>query len=245
MRDEKRLSLWKRRLLFRLGRWRADPTGPLRNCFMRMAYSDSTAPVIDGIRISDISADTLDEQKERFQAYIRDALLLIKTHDPVRYRRVVRHLRFIVNGPCASWARYEHELKACRIDFNWHPLEDDGTIHPWYVAAFAKTIVHEATHAYLMDRSISYTFENRVRVERACVDQQNVFLTKLPKEPYDYVAEFNDGMTDAEIKELFEGDVARAAEMRLRLKKQLAVLWSDIKKDMMEIWSDLWSKRRS
>ncbi len=211
---------------------------------MRMAYSGSTAPVIDGIQISDSAADTSDEQAERFQAYMREALALIKTFDPLRYRRTVRHLRFIVNGPCASSARYEHELKACRIDFNRYLLEDEGTIHPWYVVSFAKSIVHEATHACLMSRFIPYTYQNRVRVERVCVDQQNLFLTKLPKEPYDYVAEFHNGMTDAEIKEFLEGDVERAAEMRLRLKKQLAILWSGIKEDMTEIWSDLWSKKR-
>lgn len=188
---------------------------------MRWAYSDDNAPVIDGICIRNIAIDSSDEKEDRFVAYMRAALVLIQAFDPIRYRRVVRHLRFIVNGPCSSSARYEHETKACRIDFNKCSQEDEGTIHPWYVASFANSIVHEATHAYLMDRFIPYTVENRTRVERICIDQQNEFLTKLPKEPYDFVAECHNGRTDAEIEEWLAGSVAREAELRQRLWSQL------------------------
>lgn len=177
--------------------------------------------MIDGVCIRSDGLGTSDEQRDRFVAYMRDALLMIRTSDTVRYRRVIRHLRFIVNSPCRSSASYEPGTKACRIDFNDCTLEDEGEIHPWYVAYFAKSIVHEATHAYLMDHFIPYTKENRVRVERICVNQQNDFLTKLPKDSFDFVAEYNNDMTDAEIEESFSGYATRNIKLRRRLWKML------------------------
>lgn len=215
-----RFPLWKRRLIFRIRTWR-HPLAVFRDGTMRWGYTDESAPLIDGVGIVSVALDTSDEQRDRFAAYMTDALRIIRTFDPVRYRRVVKHLRFLVNAPCRSSASYEHGAKACRIDFNDVALEDEGTVHPWYVAHFAKSIVHEATHAYLMDHFVPYTAGNRARVERICIAQQNIFLTKLPQDPYDFVAEYHLDMTDPEMEEWFAGHATRQAQLRRRLWEQL------------------------
>ena len=42
------------------------------------------------------------------------------------------------------------------------------------------TIMHEATHARIIDRGIQYHVKNRDRIEGACVRQEALFARRLP-----------------------------------------------------------------
>ena len=218
-----RLPFWKRRLWFRLRYW-WNPLTVATGAVGRWLNARHSATTIDGVRVLDFGELPSGANHDRFTAYLRDALFLIRFHDPVRYRRVVRHVRHFESAPCRTMAHFTPSTRTCVIDFNKEPLDDGGIIHPWYVAYFAGVIVHEATHGYLLDRFVPYTKANRVRVERICINQQNDFLTRLPKNPDDYVAAFANTMTEAELAE----SLTHAAQ---KVGRAVA---------LRRIWGDLW-----
>jgi hypothetical protein len=106
---------------------------------------------------------------------VRNALGLIKTHDPVRYRRLTRDLKRIWvtrdGGPVAHFA---YRLDACVLNTRF-VLSQDST--PELIAA---AIVHEATHARLWGYGIGYDEELRSRVEAVCIRRELAFCAKLP-----------------------------------------------------------------
>ena len=106
---------------------------------------------------------------------VEEALRLIKTHDRIRYNRLVRDLeRVWVRLLPASAASFNPALKACQIDERFVRAE---TTSPELIAS---TIVHEGTHARLMRCGIGYEEEIRPRVEAVCVRREMAFAAKLP-----------------------------------------------------------------
>ncbi|MBC8142685.1 MAG: hypothetical protein H7Y38_14745 [Armatimonadetes bacterium] len=213
------VPLWQRRLWYR-GRHYLNPFAVLRDSFFRSLARDG-GDTFDGIAICSFALDDTEETEERFVNYVREALALIRTHDPVRYRRVKRHLHSVVNQSCETNAQVNLWANQCQIDFNRWSLADNGATHPWYIAFVAKLIVHEATHACIHDHCIPQLGQNRVRVERICISEANDFLTKLPDEMYDFVAGFRNPMTDAQIAACYETEAVSRAAFRHRVWKQL------------------------
>lgn len=104
---------------------------------------------------------------------LEEALGLIRTHDPVNYRRVTRDLeRVWVNLVVGSPAIYRGSIGACQLDARY--VRDAST------QQIASTIVHEATHARLARCGIVYDEPWRVRSEAACIRRQLAFTAKLP-----------------------------------------------------------------
>jgi hypothetical protein len=106
---------------------------------------------------------------------VDDALRLIKTHDPIRYARLIRDVDRVwvrlLPGPIAS---FNLSLGACELDERFVLAE---TSTPELIAA---TIVHEATHARLMRCGIGYEEKLRARVESVCQRRELAFAAKLP-----------------------------------------------------------------
>lgn len=107
---------------------------------------------------------------------LRAALVLIKTYDPLRYRRLTRELKRI-------WVTPLHGPRAC-----FYYRLDACVLNPRYVLAetmtaelIAATIVHEATHARLWGMGFRYEEEARPRVEAICVRRELAFSRKLPR----------------------------------------------------------------
>jgi len=104
---------------------------------------------------------------------VEEALLLIRTYDPVSYRRVTHELErvrvFVVPG---SAAVYRESLGTCQVDERY--VRDSSA------EFIASTIVHEATHARLARCGIAYEQKHRVRIERVCTRRQIAFAAKLP-----------------------------------------------------------------
>ncbi len=123
----------------------------------------------DGIIISDPNKDVA------FRDTALAALKLIKDLDPRRFRRIQRHIKWVVNVILPhGGARYSWSTRTCKIDFEktvWQPYESDA---PFVCAA---DLVHEATHGELHARGIPYSPELRGRVERLCVRESQRFLT--------------------------------------------------------------------
>jgi hypothetical protein len=106
---------------------------------------------------------------------VEGALRLIKTHDRLRYERLVRDLErvrvWVLPGGSGS---FDKALRSCELDSRYVLAETSS------VEMIASTIVHEATHARLMRCGIGYETELRARVEAACVRRQLAFAAKLP-----------------------------------------------------------------
>jgi len=135
----------------------------------RLMFRFSANTRVDGLWIGSFEGEKDAELLRR----VSDALQLIKTYDPLRYRRVQKELERI-------WVRLQPGSIAC---FVAHRKSCD--IDPRFVLAYtpeqlAPVIVHEATHRTLIRRHIGYDEALRHRVERACVRQELVFARKLP-----------------------------------------------------------------
>jgi hypothetical protein len=136
----------------------------------RLLLHYSVSTTVDGLWIG-----TFESRKnaEPLLRRVTDALQLIKTYDPLRYKRVLQELeRICVRLQPSSIACYLAHRKSCDID-------------PRYVLSYtpqqlASVIVHEATHGVLRRRHIGYEEALRERVERACVRQELAFARKLP-----------------------------------------------------------------
>lgn len=126
-------------------------------------------------------------QHEKFLEVTRDALALIERHDPRRFHRVQKHIRYIINQELTSLASYEPRLHRCSIDFGKYELDtDDPAIYEWRLVNYAASIVHEATHGYLFSLYIPYTPRTRARIERMCMMEERRFAARIPSDRYDF-----------------------------------------------------------
>jgi hypothetical protein len=104
---------------------------------------------------------------------IEEAMLLIKQHSPVQYSRVVRDLaRVWVSVLLNRGAQYRQSVRACVLDERYF---DSATPEQ-----LASTIVHEATHARLIDCGIKYEEHIRLRIETVCRRRELAFAARLP-----------------------------------------------------------------
>lgn len=145
--------------------------------------SSRTAATVDGIGLVDLNFDHTDDLD--FQRTMTDALALIRAHDPRRYAIVQREVRWVVNAELGSWGQYDRSLQACNVDFGRYGIPSDGD-YPWYVAAYAALIIHEATHGRLMTLGFVYTRRYRARIERICRNEERRFAARLPRISYDF-----------------------------------------------------------
>lgn len=95
-----------------------------------------------------------------------DALDFLKSIDLRRYQRAKSHMPNIVLAGF-GYDHYKSNVRAFFVD----TLMATPSI-------FAESIVHEATHAYLLDRGFKYNHDSRERHERICVSEQIRFQIK-------------------------------------------------------------------
>jgi hypothetical protein len=116
--------------------------------------------------------------KENAEATLRrveDALNLIKTYDPERYRRLLLDVeRIWVAVTVGGIAHFLPTIWACVLDPRL-VLSETKTSED-----IASVIVHEATHARLWRRGFRYSEDARSRVEAVCFRRERAFATKLP-----------------------------------------------------------------
>ena len=135
-----------------------------------------------------------DRSNDAFQQVTEDALQLIKTHDPRRFRCLQRELTYIVNGILPTYGKYIRQTRSCEIDFDKYKVRRGMEHYDWYLAYYASVIVHEATHGRLHSLGIPYNKHTRSRIERLCHCEQKRFARHLPP-VYDYttlISEFNE-----------------------------------------------------
>jgi hypothetical protein len=102
-------------------------------------------------------------------------LVLIRNHDPIRYRRLVQDLERIRIGVLSgAHASFVPATLTCKLEERF--VLDKKTT-PELIAG---AIVHEATHGRLHRFGIGYGEDIRARVEEICLRREIAFATKLP-----------------------------------------------------------------
>ena len=152
---------------------RRKPTITLRiqRFIERQELKWSKSKMIDGMWIGILDDDLYEPIILRIEA----SLELIRQFDPVRYKRLTLDLdRIWVNLAIGGRASYHHNIRTCKLDERY--IMADTTTKE----EIASSIVHEATHARLMNCGIGYEEELRTRVEAVCVRQEWAFAAKLP-----------------------------------------------------------------
>jgi hypothetical protein len=100
------------------------------------------------------------------------AIALIARHDPVRHRRMLRDVRYVVVTHTTEWAgEYREDIRSI--------LLDASNVLKQTVEAVAMVIVHEATHARLFRMGLGRHPEPG-RIEEVCVRAEIAFARKLP-----------------------------------------------------------------
>jgi hypothetical protein len=136
--------------------------------FDRAAMRGSTSELVDGLWVG-----AWDSEPEPILRRLREALQLIKRHDPRRYSRLVHELKHVwVPGRIPSRGSFNSRSEICELDKEFVLAETPELI--------ASVIVHEATHARLRRCGIGYEEEIRPRVEAICVRRELAFTAKLP-----------------------------------------------------------------
>ena len=138
----------------------------------RLALRWSTSRTVDGLWIGIVLQK---KQTDRAFDRVEEALRVIKQHDPLRYKRLLRDLRrvWVLRLPEVRGS-YNQALGACQLDSTY--VLGEGTAPE----EIASTIVHEATHARLMSCGIGYEEGLRSRVETVCSRRELAFARKLP-----------------------------------------------------------------
>lgn len=114
-----------------------------------------------------------DQSDDHLLDRVEEAMRLIKTHDPSRYRRIIRDLdRIWITVLTGSQGEFIAEFRRCDIEERFVASESPENI--------ASVIVHEATHAHPCLVKIGYPEALRLRIEKICLRQELAFLDRLP-----------------------------------------------------------------
>ena len=124
-----------------------------------------------GLRI----VDPVPQTRVVFLNAIAEALTLIEENDPVRFARLKREVRTIINLPVRTCAQYFRPLKTCRINLPLSPLSKDRQSTIVFLACI---LVHESTHGALCTKKILY-HRNAGRVENFCAAEERRFARRL------------------------------------------------------------------
>lgn len=138
---------------------------------VRWGYEKSLLYVKDGIKVCDL-AEAEEHQARYWCENVVEALELIQSYDLRRYRRVQKHLSYIVNNKCTNTGYYNPYTRTCSIDFAKYRLIQDKN---WRLLQLARLLVHEATHGVIFMQSISWDVEKHVRAERLCHQEERLF----------------------------------------------------------------------
>ena len=126
---------------------------------------------IEGIILIDYPRNT-----PFFRETFAMALQILQQRDPRRHKRVLRHVRRIMNCPVGySGAGYIQHLKAYATSLQ-PPAE--AAVRKEAILQ-ASMLVHEATHGLLNARKIPYSPHTRERIEQLCSTEEHRFLSHV------------------------------------------------------------------
>jgi len=110
-----------------------------------------------------------------FRETLATAFDILRQRDPRRHKRVLTHVRRIMNFPMGySGAGYIQHLKAYATSFQPPPTE--AGIRKEAILQ-ASMLIHEATHGLLYSRKIPYDARTREQIEQLCSTEEHRFLS--------------------------------------------------------------------
>ncbi len=169
-----------------------------------IAYRLGKVRTVDGIEIVGQSVDETSK--------VEQALLLIREHDPVRYRHLLRNItRIWIQMLPGNLGEFDAASGSCRLERRYVTAADTDC------EAIAATLVHEATHARLFRMGIPYEEGNRLRVENICFRREQAFGRRLPNggAVVDMAQRYLDSPYDYGDRAMDEAFAQRAAERLL------------------------------
>ena len=147
--------------------WVGYLVGPLAKFFLRKLSEHS----YEGILFIDVLA--LGKNKAAFLEITIQALELIACHDPRRFRRLKKEVKYIIcSRPHGARMIYSRPWRLCRVDFQQYTFNSPTND---VVLEYAVDLIHEATHGYLFSKRISYTESLQSQVEKICVKEGERF----------------------------------------------------------------------
>ena len=138
-----------------------------------------------GVALTNLTVTT---DNDSLAQTLTDALKLIERHDPRRFRRVQREVRYIAADYLLAAGTWRHRTRTCALNPQYCKIAPDSPDREWELAYIAAVIVHEATHGALHSRGCPYDEKNRARVERICRTEEKRFISRLESERYDLSA---------------------------------------------------------
>lgn len=123
---------------------------------------------VGGIRVGESSG----KPSRGFVDLVSDALALVQHHDAVRWRRIVREVRFIVSGPCVREVTYGEALRCCLVDLSFMSHCSRQTM----TALTAALLIEAATAGHLRRRGVLRTRKYKGRFDDFCAREAWDFL---------------------------------------------------------------------
>jgi hypothetical protein len=136
---------------------------------------------VRGFRVGDPAPET----RVCFTTHVDEAMALIANCDPIRWKRVQREIRIIVNAGSTWSSCYGRASRICMMDFRSFYNPDDTCMT---VRILASQLIYQATYGHLYSRGIVPGRQIRQRVatlrwkETERFLRQRVRMTTLPLE---------------------------------------------------------------
>jgi hypothetical protein len=146
---------------------------PFLRAWMRLTFALGARRELRGISVSVYGArDQIPEVLDRLDR----ALALIEAHDPRRLRRLRTDLpRILVGGAETTHDATYMAFANCVVITTRYATAPDLPVE-----RLALLLVHEATHARIAHRGLTYAVGARGRMEVMCVNQELEFAKRLP-----------------------------------------------------------------
>jgi hypothetical protein len=150
----------------------AGSSGPLpravRSAARHLAVRLGQKRTVFGVTVVDL---IVRDEDRRAGSAVDLAIGLIARHDPIRHRRMLQDVRYVVVAHTVGWAgEYREDIRSILLDAS-HVLKQS-------VESCAMVIVHEATHARLCRMGVG-RHPDRARIEGVCVRAEIEFARKV------------------------------------------------------------------
>lgn len=119
--------------------------------------------------------DTFPESRTKFVDTVTQALVLIESVDPLRFARLKREIRIIVNVPVPGGAEYSRFLKTCRINLRWFSEIGNKETQTTLLAC---RLIHQSTLGHLCSRKV-WRHGHFERVVKLCYQEEARFAKRL------------------------------------------------------------------
>lgn len=127
-----------------------------------------------GIRI--VTTEDSRTEDDRKKGEVWQALCLLERHEPIRMRRVKKHIKNIIIRSVGSDGTYVQAGSVCLINLDRIPKQCPSRER---LIAIAALLVHEATHGLINSKGVPYVGRIARRIENVCDMEQERVVNRL------------------------------------------------------------------